>query len=92
MGERAVSTVAVQRGKSYWFSASGCPKMGNISISVLDAGGAVLKQAKSYSPTLCYRAERDGAVTVEVKALSLMGSYRSGTIDACFSASGCTAK
>ncbi len=89
LNEESASTLVLEKGKSYWFSASGCPKMGNIGLYILNSEGAVVKQASSYSPSFCFTPQATGKYTVKAKALSLMHAYRSGTIDACFSESGC---
>jgi hypothetical protein len=89
LNEETTSALVLEKGKSYWFGASGCPKMGNIGLYILDSEGAVVKQASSYSPSFCFTPRATGKYTVKAKALSLMHAYRSGTIDACFSESGC---
>ncbi len=89
LGEQASRVVALERGKSYWFAANGCPKMGRISLTVSDAAGRVLKSAENYAPSMCFIAPSSGRYTVRVKAMSLMGRYTWGTIDGCFSPSGC---
>jgi hypothetical protein len=38
---------------------------------------------------MCFTAPSSGRYTVRVKAMSLMGRYTWGTIDGCFSPSGC---
>ena len=89
LNQEASRTVAVESGKSYWFAASGCPRMGRIRIAVLDGAGKTLKSDEGYSPSLCITAKNGGKYTIRVKAVSLTGSYTWGTIDACFSASNC---
>lgn len=88
LGEEFTKTFELTQGKSYWFAANGCPKMGTIAISVLDDKGKILKETKDYAPSLCFIAERNGQYTIKVKAISLT-SGSSGNIDACFSESGC---
>lgn len=89
LNEEYTETLTLEQGKSYWFAANGCPRMGVIGLSIIDQKGTVLKQAQSYSPSFCYTASVSGKYTVKVKALSMMRSYPSGTIDACFSRSHC---
>ena len=89
-GEEVTHTVNLKRGQSYWFGANGCPKMGNIRLSVADTQGKLLRKGESYSPSFCFKATSDGAYKVGVKAMTLMGSNTSGNIDSCFSESRCT--
>ena len=87
--QEGTRTVTLERGRSYWFAANGCPKMGRIQLQIVDQSGTVVKQDESYSPSFCYTARASGKYTIRVKALSLMGRYTSGTIDACLSHSRC---
>lgn len=89
LNEEYTETLTLEKGKSYWFAANGCPRMGTIALYILDQTGAPVKQAQSYSPSFCFTAGVSGKYTIQVKALSMMRSYQSGTIDACFAASRC---
>jgi len=89
LNEEYTETLTFEEGKSYWFAANGCPRTGAIGLYITGQKGAVLKQAQSYSPSFCYTAGVSGKYTVKVKALSMMRSCQSGTIDACFSRSRC---
>lgn len=88
-GEEVIEEVMLTRGTSYWFSASGCPRMGNISISVVNSNGELVKESVGYSPNFCFQADNDGAYSVKVKAVSMTGTSTYGNIESCFSASGC---
>ena len=89
LNEEYTETLTFEEGKSYWFAANGCPRTGAIGLYITGQKGAVLKQAQSYSPSFCYTAGVSGKYTVKVKALSMMRSCQSGTIDACISRSRC---
>lgn len=89
LGEEFKRELTLQKGKGYWFAANGCPRMGNIGLYVIDSAGNVLKQASAYAPSLCFWPPATGKYVIKVKALSLMHSHRSGSIDACMSESAC---
>jgi hypothetical protein len=87
--EEDTQAVVLIKGKKYWFAANGCPRMGRIGLSILDTGGKVLQRKEGSSPSFCFTAQRDGAHTVKVKALSLKGANTFGGIEAQLSESGC---
>lgn len=87
--EEETQTVTLKKGQHYWFAANGCPRMGQIGISMLDSKGKVMKKAQASSPSFCFTAPRDGEYIVKVKAISLRGSNTFGGIDAQLSESGC---
>jgi hypothetical protein len=89
LNEETTRTVNLKKNQSYWFAASGCPKMGTIRIAITDAQGKVLRKAESYSPSFCFKAENDGQHKIVIKAVTLSGSSTSGNIDSCFSESKC---
>ncbi|MDO8501779.1 MAG: hypothetical protein Q7S20_08040 [Gemmatimonadaceae bacterium] len=89
LNEKQTKKITLEAGKAYWFAANGCPRMGNIQISILDSAGTVLKRSEKYDPALCLVAKTSGEYTLQVKASSLIGSNSWGSIDADFSASGC---
>ena len=89
LNEERTREIQVEAGKSYWLSAAGCPRMGNIRIAIVDAGGKTIKTDEGYSPSLCFSPERSGKYTIKVTATSLMRSYSWGSIDAALSDSEC---
>jgi hypothetical protein len=89
LNKKVTRAVTLESGKSYWFAANGCPRMGTIGISIVDGAGKVLKSDEANSPSFCFTAGSSGKYTLRVKALSLTGLNTWGTIDACFSKSGC---
>lgn len=88
LGKEVTKRLNLTAGKSYWFAANGCPKMGTIRISVLDNKGKILKEAEDYAPSLCFTAEESGQYKIKIKAISLTRG-NSGNIDSCFSESEC---
>lgn len=88
-GEERTEVIDAQSGKSYWFSASGCPRMGTIRIDVLNAAGKVLKSEESYGPSFCISAPDNGKLTLRVTAVSLSGSNSWGSIESYFADSNC---
>lgn len=91
LDEEQEEEILLEKGRSYWFAANGCPKMGKIQITLVDAKGEVLKQEKAFAPSFCFTASESGKYRAKVKAASLSGNSRSGTIEASLSESGCSA-
>lgn len=88
-GEETTKTLRLTQGNSYWFAANGCPRMGNINISIVNSNGEVVRESVGYSPSFCFSPDKDGVYTIKVKAVSLMNNNSDGNIDSCFSESGC---
>ncbi len=78
-------------GKSYWFAASGCPRMGNIRIAVTKAG-KTMKSDEGHQPSICVKVETTGSYSIRVKALSLTRSSSWGSIDSALSDSNCASQ
>lgn len=91
LDEESTQTIRLEKGKSYWAAANGCPRMGRIGISIMK-NGKVLKHDVGTSPSFCFRADSSGEYVFKIKALSLVGSSTSGSIDACLSESRCGGK
>jgi hypothetical protein len=87
--ERASERARLTAGQSYWFAASGCPRVGNIGIYVLNRNGQVLNRAEGYDLGFCFGVQEDDEYALEVKVLTLKSGYTAGYVDACVSKSGC---
>lgn len=89
LNEERSRSLEADAGKSYWFSAAGCPRMGRIRIAVVNADGKTVQTNEGYSPSLCFIPEGTGKYTFKVTAASLSGSNSWGSIDAGLSDSTC---
>lgn len=87
--EEKTRTTQLQAGKSYWLSAAGCPRMGQIRLAVLDARGKTVQVDEDDAPSFCFTPQKSGKYTVKLRALSLTGSNTWGSIDAGLAASQC---
>jgi len=89
LGESNTKNVELDNDKSYWFAASGCPRMGNIKIEIIDSDGKTLAYDERYSPALCFHPLKSGNYTLKITAVTTMNSSSWGNIDSCFSESSC---
>ena len=68
-GESKTETIYLKKGQSYWVSAAGCPRAGNIKISLIK-DEKVLAEDTNYSPNFCFKAEETGNHTFKTKLIS----------------------
>ncbi len=82
-GETITRTVYLNKGETYRAAATGCPKAGNIGISVLRYG-VIIASDSDYSPKLCFTAPEGGNYTFKVKLETTMHNSSWGNVNACY--------
>jgi len=87
--EEKTRTTQLTAGKRYWISAAGCPRMGQISLKMADAHGKTVQVDEGDAPAFCFSPPKSGKYTIKLRALSLTGANRWGSIDAGLAPSQC---
>lgn len=68
-GEERSEIVHLKLGRSYWVSAAGCPRAGDIKVALME-GGEVKVERASGSPGFCFTPSKTGDYTFKTKLVS----------------------
>lgn len=88
-GEKGSRRVRLTAGQSYWFAASGCPRTGDVDMTVVGPDGNVVMQRIGHEVGSCLKADKTGDYTFIVSPKTLRGGYTWGSIAAEASPSDC---
>lgn len=78
-GESRKRTVYLKKGTSYWVSAAGCPRAGNIKIYIAQ-NGQELSENESYDPRFCFTPQESGDYTFWTKLVTTLQNSRWGNV------------